>query len=97
VLPTLAFVGWLVAAIWVGDWIVTRMRGSAEAGHPFLAAVIGVVVLAFAGLIPFVAAVATWFGFGALLLMAWRILRPPTPSANPDAGPGATQALPVAG
>ena len=37
------------------------------------------IVLAVAGLVPFVSAIATLFGFGALLVMAWRILRPPTP------------------
>ena len=97
VLPGLAFIGWIVAAIWVGDWILGRSRGPAEARHPFLAAVIGVIVLAIAGIVPFVGAVATWFGVGALLVMAWRILRPPTPSGNADAGQSATTALPVAG
>ena len=95
VLPALGFFGWIVAAIWVGDWIVTRMRGAAEPGQPYLAAVLGVVVLAFAGLIPFVSAIATLFGYGALLLMAWRILRPPTTAA--PAGSGWTQPAPVAG
>jgi hypothetical protein len=95
VLPALAFFGWIVAAIWVGDWIVVRMRGAAEPGQPYLAAVIGVVVLAFAGLVPFVSAIATLFGYGALLLMGWRILRPPTATA--PAGSGWTQPAPVAG
>ncbi len=95
VLPALAFFGWIVAAIWVGDWIVTRMRGSAEAGHPYLAALIGVLVLAFAGLVPFVSAIATVFGYGALLLMGWRILRPQAPPA--PAGQGWAQPAPIAG
>jgi len=95
VLPALAFLGWIVAAIWVGDWIVVRMRGSYEPGQPYLAAVVGVVVLAFAGIVPFVSAIATLFGYGALLVMAWRNIRP-TPPAAP-AGPGWTQTAPVAG
>ena len=95
VLPALAFFGWIVAAIWVGDWIVVRMRGSSEPGQPYLAAVVGVIVLAFAGLVPFVSAIATVFGYGALLLMGWRILRPPTPAA--PAGQGWAQPAPVAG
>ena len=86
VLPALAFVGWIVAAIWVGDWILGRARGASEAGHPYLAAVVGVVVLAVAGIVPFVSAIATLFGYGALLVMGWRILRPPT--ATPAAGMG---------
>jgi hypothetical protein len=35
----------------------------------------GVIALAVAGLVPFVTAIATLFGFGALLLAAWRMLR----------------------
>jgi hypothetical protein len=97
VLPALAFFGWIVAAIWVGDWIVARMRGSVEPGQPYLAAMLGVIVLAFAGLVPFVSAIATLFGYGALLLMGWRILRPPTAAPAAPAGPGWTQPAPVAG
>ena len=55
------------------------MRGSREPDRPYLAAVVGVLVLAFAGIIPFVTAIATLFGFGALLLSAWRVLRPGVP------------------
>jgi hypothetical protein len=71
------------------------MRGSAETGQPYLAALVGVIVLAFAGLVPFVSAIATLFGYGALLLMGWRILRPPAPAA--PAGQGWAQPAPVAG
>jgi hypothetical protein len=74
-LPAIAFVAWIVAAIWIGDWIVARMRGAAEPDRPYVAAVLGVIVLAVAGLVPFVTAIATLFGFGALLLAAWRMFR----------------------
>jgi hypothetical protein len=74
-LPGIAFLAWIVAAIWIGDWIVVRMRGAAEPDRPYLAAVLGVIALAVAGLFPFVTAIATLFGFGALLLAAWRMLR----------------------
>lgn len=77
-LPALAFLGWIVAAIWIGDWLVAGTRGSREAGHPYLAAVIGVIVLTIVGIIPLVTAIATLFGFGGLLLAAWRSLRPET-------------------
>ncbi len=96
VLPALAFLGWIVAAIWVGDWILVRTRGSYEPGHPYAAALVGVVVLAFAGILPFVSGIATLFGYGALLLMGWRILRPPTPGAAVERG-GMPQPSPVAG
>jgi hypothetical protein len=92
-LPALAFLAWIVAAIWIGDWIVARLRGAPESGRPYLAAVLGVIGLAIAGLIPFVTAIATLFGFGALLLTAWRVLRPEAP---PLAQTGATDPVPSA-
>ncbi|HVN11336.1 MAG TPA: hypothetical protein VMT69_04530, partial [Kineosporiaceae bacterium] len=69
-LPLLAFIGWLVAAIWVGDWLLGK-RGPVEAHHPYRAAVLGVVVLAVAGLLPLVSLIATLFGIGAVVLAAW--------------------------
>ena len=89
--PAIAFLGWIVAAIWIGDWIVARFRGTPEPDRPYLAAVVGAIVLAFAGVLPFVSAIATLFGFGALLLTAWRVLRPETPLG--ETGP----ALPAPG
>ena len=92
-LPALVFLGWLVAAIWIGDWLLGRMRGSREAGRPYAAAVLGIVVLAVAGMLPFVTAIATLFGFGGLLLAAWRVLRPeappPAPASVPQPAPSA--------
>ncbi len=91
VLPALAFLGWIVAAIWVGDWILGR-SGGPRAERPYAAAVVGVIVLALAGIVPFVSAIATLFGFGALLLIAWRILRPPTATVELGRlGPAAAQ------
>ena len=94
VLPVLAFVGWLVAAVWLGDWLVERLRGSRETDHPYLAAILGVIVLSIAGLLPLVGTIATLFGFGALLLAGWRILRPPTTRPVPAAW---TPSAPAAG
>jgi hypothetical protein len=79
VLPALAFLGWIVAAIWVGDWMIGKSRGTRETGRPYRAAILGVIVLGIAGILPFVSGIATLFGFGAVLLAAWRMLRPETP------------------
>ena len=81
VLPALAFLGWIVAAIWIGDWLLGKSRGSREAGRPYRAAILGVIVLGIAGILPFVSGIATLFGFGGVLLAAWRMLRPETPPA----------------
>jgi len=94
VLPVLALLGWLVAAIWVGDWLIARGRGNREPGRPYRAAALGVVVLAVAGILPFVSGIATLFGFGGLILAMWRMVRPePTPTAPV----GWTQPAPSAG
>ncbi len=92
VLPALAFIGWIVAAIWIGDWILGR-SGGPRAERPYAAAIVGVLILALAGIVPFVSAIATLFGFGALLVIAWRILRPPTASIGAAAP---TQPMPSA-
>jgi len=68
-------IGWIVAAIWIGDWLVQRIRGAVEPERPYLAAVIGVIVLGIGGLIPLVTLIASLFGFGAVLLLGWRVVR----------------------
>lgn len=98
-LPLLAFIGWLVAAIWVGDWLLGK-RGTHEVEHPYKAAVLGVVVLAVAGLLPFISAIATLFGVGAVVLAAWGGFRPESPApvtASPDGSSGWPQSIPTAG
>ncbi len=92
-LPAITYLAWIVAAIWIGDWIIGRLRGAPEPGRPYLAAVVGVIVLAVAGVLPFVSAIATLFGLGALLLEALRILRPETTLLGQPIG---TQAAPSA-
>jgi hypothetical protein len=92
VLPAAALLAWLVAAIWIGDWIAARLRGAPESGRPYRAAVLGVFVLAAAGLVPFVTVIATLFGFGALLLAAWRVLRGEAPASGEAPAPGGAPA-----
>lgn len=96
VLPVLLFLAWLVAAIWIGDWLVARSRGEREPGRPYRAAVLGVIVLALASVLPFVSGIATVFGLGALLLAGWRVLKPEQP-VQPAADPmGPMQVAPSA-
>jgi len=91
-LPALAFLAWVVAAIWIGDWMMIRMRGAAEPDRPYRAAVVGVVALAVAGMFPFVTGIATLFGFGALLLAGWRMLRH---EGSPLGEAGSARAIPA--
>jgi hypothetical protein len=89
-LPTVAFVGYLVAAIWVGEWILRQSQPDQPRERPYLAATIGILVLGVVGLVPVVnllAAVASLVGFGALLMLAWRTLRGSPNAAKALAGP----------
>jgi magnesium-transporting ATPase (P-type) len=97
ILPVLGFLGWLVAAIWIGEWLLERSRGQRETGRPYRAAVLGVIVLAITSILPFVSTIATLFGLGALLLVGWRILQPQRPElpgqpVEPFVGPMAPAA-----
>jgi hypothetical protein len=78
VMPLLAYAGYLTAAIWTGDWILRRSTSAAERERPFLAAVVGIVVLGVIGLVPvlgLVVMVASLLGFGALVRLAFRTFR----------------------
>ena len=57
-----------------------------------MAAVAGLLVLQIISLVPFVGAIASLFGFGAVLLLAWRMFRQPSPT-QPVATPPATQPM----
>lgn len=73
--PLAAFIGYLVAGIAIGDWMVGRLSPGVIRERPYLAAVVGLLVLEVAGIVPLVSAVATLFGYGAVLLLAWRTVR----------------------
>jgi hypothetical protein len=92
--PLAAFVGYLVAGIAIGDWIVGRLSPGVTRERPYLAAVVGLLVLELVGIVPLVSGIATLFGYGAVLLLAWRTLRShptestPVFSSAPLANPG---------
>jgi hypothetical protein len=78
VMPMLAYAGYLTAAIWTGEWILHRTGPDVERERPFLAAVIGVVVLGALGLVPvlgLIVTVASLLGFGALVRLGFRTFR----------------------
>jgi hypothetical protein len=79
--PALAFVGYLVAAIWLGEWLLYRNRPESERpDRPYLAVVVGLIVGFVIGLVPLVTPVISVFGLGAVVLAAWRTLRNPPAS-----------------
>ena len=81
--PLAAFIGYLVAGIAIGDWMVGRLSPGVTRERPYLAAVAGLLVLEVAGIVPLVSAVATLFGYGAVLLLAWRTVRS-RPTGSPS-------------
>lgn len=91
--PAAAVVGYLVAGIWIGEWLLYRGDRPAPE-RPYLAAVIGLLILQVISVVPFVGAIASLFGFGAVLLLAWRTFRQPA-SATPIIGAGTPQPMGV--
>ena len=90
--PLAAIAGYLVAGIAIGEWVLRRTSPEVERERPYLAAVIGILLLEVMSVIPFVGAVASLFGFGAVLLLSWRVLRgdrpaTTTPVVRPTAAP----------
>jgi hypothetical protein len=73
--PAVGLAGYLVAAIFIGDVVVAQLRAGAIEDRPYLAAIVGVIVLAIVGIVPFVSAIASLFGLGAVLVTAWSVWR----------------------
>jgi hypothetical protein len=89
--PAVAFIGYVVAAIWLGQWLLGRREGAVPAERPYGAAVVGLLVAFVIGFIPVATAVLSIFGLGAVVLAAWRTLRgrgaTPQPVLRPQPAP----------
>ena len=72
--PLTAFIGYLVAAIGIGDWMLGRLTPTVVRERPYLAAVLGVIVLEVLSVFPPFVMIASFFGFGAVLMAAWASL-----------------------
>ncbi|MFN8622393.1 MAG: hypothetical protein U0869_16795 [Chloroflexota bacterium] len=90
--PLLGFLGWLVAATWIGEWILRTAGRPAPERRPYLGVTLGLIVAGIASLIPFLGLIIALFGMGAVTLAGWRMLRAPR---TPQPGPGGY--LPVGG
>ena len=75
-LPALWFLGYLVAGARLGAWLLGLMNRPAAADHPYLAALLGVLVLQVVMWVPVLGGLvwilAGVLGAGALALLAWR-------------------------
>lgn len=106
--PLLAFAGWLVAAVWLGDELLVRTTGrvTAAAEHPMRAAILGLAALMVLSIVPPLGAVATIMGTGGIVLAAgarWTDRTADTTSATdsgaagPSGTPGSPDGDPAAG
>ena len=73
--PLVGLLGYIVAGIWVGDWVLGRMYPGMVRERPYLASIVGLIVLTVLGIFPPLPAIASLFGYGAVLLLAWRTFR----------------------
>lgn len=92
--PAVALLGYLVAGIWLGDLIVTRMWPTTRRERPYLAAVVGLVVLQLFAIWPPIGFIASLFGYGAVTLLAWRVFRH---HGTADVAAPRVAAMPMAG
>ena len=95
-MPLLAFAGYLVAATWIGGWVVRQTvdPGRPDFERPFMPVLAGVLLLSLLGLVPIltiVVAIASLLGFGAVIRFAFHTLRgaprPVAGVARPIAAP----------
>jgi len=79
VLPAIGFFGYVVVGIRIGDEVVGAVRDRNDALHPYVAALIGIPLLAVLGLFPVIGGPITVLsgviGGGAILIAAWRTVR----------------------
>jgi hypothetical protein len=95
--PLVALVGYLVAGIWIGHWVLRQSGRDREASRPFVAAAVGVLVLEALAIVPvlsIVVGLASLFGFGAVIRLSLRTIRAGAASARSVPGP---EAAPVTG
>jgi hypothetical protein len=86
VVPLLWGLGYVTTGTRLGFFFADLRHVTPDLAHPYLAAVLGVVVFQLVGLIPFVGgivvALAGLFGAGAIVVQAWRRVGAPGSSAN---------------
>jgi hypothetical protein len=87
--PTLGFIGYLVAAIWIGEWLLGRSSPGVVRDRPYLAAVVGVLVAGILGFIPVFTFIISMFGIGAVILAGWRVFRGGARAPSPGPAMGA--------
>lgn len=83
VLPGLFVIGYIVAGIWFGELVVGQSSAVGRE-RPYLAAVIGLALVGLVSFLPPIGGLISFVGFGAVMLLSWRVLRG-APGATPYA------------
>jgi hypothetical protein len=79
--PLFAMLGYIVAAIWIGDWVL-RAANRPPAERPYLAVSVGLLLSGLLGIIPFVSGIISIFGLGSVTIAAWRTFVRHSPPAS---------------
>jgi hypothetical protein len=74
VLPGLFVIGYIVAGIWFGELILGRSSPVVRE-RPYLAALVGLSLVGLVSFLPVVGGLISFVGFGAVMLLSWRVLR----------------------
>ena len=90
VLPGLFVIGYIVTGIWFGELILGQSSPVVRE-RPYLAAVVGLTIVGLVSFLPPVGGLISFVGFGAVMLLSWRVLR-----GAPGAAPYAAGVGPVA-
>jgi hypothetical protein len=69
--PALAYLGYVVGSIRIGEWLLSRRAGHTPAQRPHMDALVGLMVAFIVGIIPFVSAIISIVGTGAVIRAAW--------------------------
>lgn len=78
VLPTLIFIGYLIAGMRIGDLVMEKRWGIVEYERPIQASILGLTILLLLGWVPLIGGIVTplaaFLGMGALALAIWRVI-----------------------
>ena len=73
-----------MTGIWFGELILAQSSPVARE-RPYLAAIVGLTIMGLVGWLPPIGGLISFVGFGAVMLLSWRVLR-----GAPGAVPAAT-------
>ncbi len=74
-LPVLFLAGYVVTGIWLGGLLLRRTSRATAPDRPYLAAVLGILILGVVGMVPGIGGLIGFLGFGAIVLLMWRSFR----------------------